>query len=58
MKVLAWVVLVLVGLSVLFQPMLFGTPRKPSHYSCETWVGAVIEFACYLPLCGRVLGWW
>lgn len=56
MKILAWTTLVLMGLSALLEPFVFGKSR--GTYGATTWIGAIASLALYVPLCGRVLGWW
>lgn len=56
MRILAWVILVGAGLAVFLHPFLIGIKRQP--YGLSTWMSAILEFSLYLPICGRILGWW
>jgi hypothetical protein len=56
MRYFAWLNLVLMVLGVLVEPFFYGKPRAP--YGKETWVASIIGLILFVPLCGRVLGWW
>lgn len=56
MKTLAWVILIGTGLAVFCHPLIFGAKRSP--YGFSTWMSSILEFSLYLPICGRILGWW
>lgn len=59
-KILAWVVLVLIGILFVVEPFLIGKsrPKKSETYTVFDWVTTWGTVAFFLPLIGRVLGWW
>ena len=56
MKILAWVALTLLVINLILQPFVYGKERPP--FGTETWVTAILSLGLYVPLLGRVLGWW
>ncbi len=56
MKIIAWSVLGIVALQILWQPVLWGGKR--GTYGAVTFYDAILSAALMVPICGRVLGWW
>lgn len=59
-KIDAWFVISIFGFLFIAEPMLMGKPRqkKSEVYSAADWFCTLTGLAIFLPLCGRVLGWW
>lgn len=56
MKLLAWFLVVSSIVNVISEPFLYGKPRE--NYGKTTWIGSIIGASIFIPICGRVLGWW
>lgn len=56
MNIVAWIVVVVVGINVFGIPFMFGNPRQP--YSPKLWVSEIVNGSLCVALAGRVLGWW
>lgn len=59
-KSLAWYVLMALSVLFMVEPFLIGTPRfkKSDNYSAKDWVMTWISMAIFIPICGRIIGWW
>lgn len=60
-KALAGIVLLMLGFLFLTEPFLIGKERrlnKPENHTVADWVSTWVSIAIFLPICGRVLGWW
>lgn len=53
---LARIILVLLCIAVLGTPLCFGLERKPYGYA--QFIEAIVELCLYLPILGRIFGWW
>lgn len=60
MRILAWIVVVTLGSLFVIEPFLIGStrPKRSELYTVKDWVMTWGSIALFLPLCGRVLGWW
>lgn len=56
MRILAWIMLAMVTFNVAAEPFMYGKPR--GNYGTVTWIGSILGAGIFVPLCGRVLGWW
>lgn len=60
MKILAWIDVFLIGFVFLVEPFLRGKKRSESteFYTYKDWLKTWFAMLLYIPLCGRILGWW
>ena len=56
MKIIAWTNLALIALNLLTQPFMYGKSR--GNYDASSWFSSIMSAAMFIPLCGRILGWW
>lgn len=60
MKIIAWLIIVMLSFLFVIEPWLIGKPRikKSELYTYKDWLATWVSIGLFVPLCGRVLGWW
>lgn len=56
MRALAWTLIAIHFFNLIMEPFLYGKPREP--YGKMTWIAGILGLGLYIPILGRVLGWW